>query len=188
MKWPAVAVGVVAAAAVVVWWWWTNSPAPDAGGDDVPNDSTKSVQELLANGTLVAGPRPVVHRERAAGVDQRLQDFLDEWERTGPFQICVCPDGGVRTDEAKQEALAAAGKSNAATLADTPHGRAGAVDLAPYYRWSPQYDDWSPFEEIGARAKAFGLRWGGDFINLRDGPHVEVPDWRGLPFDTSEVA
>lgn len=176
-----------------------DTPAPEAGGADVPVNDGKTVADLLADGTLVKGPKAVAHRERANGVDARLLAFLDDWEREGPFLICVCSDGGVRIDEASQEKFYAAGNSNAASLSETPHGRGGALDVAPYYRNGPlgnppllydaQYTHKACFDAIGAFAQARGLVWGGGFGgNFVDMPHVEVPDWRSLPFNAPAPA
>lgn len=178
-----------AGAALALWWVWDRGtfegapPAMDAPGEgDAVNPWWQTRVEW--------GQFPVVHRERADGVDARLQAFLDEWEASGPFRICVSPEGGLRTDELAQARLFARGASRAATLAQTPHGRGGAMDLAPYFGFAPQYADdtgASPgalagaFSAIGASAKALGLHWGGDFPSY-DGGHVELADWKSLPF------
>lgn len=125
----------------------------------------------------------VHHRERAAGVHWRLQAFLEAWAWFGPFKIGVVRDGGVRTDEAKQAQLYASGASKARTLKETPHGRAGAIDVAPVNdAGTPIFT--GPREQffaIGAFGKLLGLEWGGDFANLFDGPHLQVPGWKALP-------
>jgi len=138
---------------------------------------------MLMKGQTTSGPGAnVFHRERADGVDQRLQDFLDSWAQYGTFDLVVLPDGGLRTDEALQEQFYADGKSKAATLAETPHGRGGAIDVAPRINGVVPWDRWDLFQAIGQYGKSIGLNWGGDFLTeKRDGPHLEVPDWRSLP-------
>lgn len=136
--------------------------------------------------------RRVYHRERAAGVVPELQAFLTWWEANGPFPISVDPQGGVRSDEAAQQALHAKGASNAASLKDTPHGRGGALDLYPVLRGNPDTgavlelasDAKSPelFAQLGAIAQQHGLAWGGLWSSLKDLPHVEVRNWKSLPF------
>jgi len=124
----------------------------------------------------------VLQRQRAAGVDFRLRLFLDDWEKSGAFPILVLPKGGVRFDSAEQRELYEAGKSRALTLEQTPHGHGGAIDVAPYdpktktVLWN---DHWK-WATIGARARSFGLVWGGDFKSLVDKPHIEVPNWKSL--------
>lgn len=140
--------------------------------------------------TLPLTGNPVLRRDRANGVDQRLQDFLDWWEGYGPFPLTVMIDGGVRTDEAKQAQFFATGVSGAKTLAETPHGRGGAMDLYPTINgeirgllYDPDQEEAATyFRQMGALAKEHGLKWGGDWLRRKDLPHVEVPDWKELPF------
>lgn len=134
-------------------------------------------------------PHRLYHRERASGLEPQLEMFLDWWAAFGPFPLVVPALGGVRTDEATQAALYARGVTNARTLAETPHGRKGAVDLAPYTRqgalYAPDYSETpanlARYETLGRAAEAHGLRWGGRW-SRPDRPHVEVPNWRSLPF------
>lgn len=135
--------------------------------------------------------RRVWHRQRAAGVRPELIAFLDAWDSYGeaPFPVVVCPDGGLRTDEAKQHALFVAGKTKAETLANTPHGRGAAVDVAPYRlvkgRYAPDFSVKDDFRIIGEFAEALGLVWGGRFHGFFDGPHIQIRDWRSLPMVTT---
>lgn len=171
--------------------------------DDSTDDGT--------GGDDVTGGNLVFHRERADGVDDRLQAFLDYWDANGPFPITIPANGGIRTD-ATQAGLFAQGRStpgpnagmaghsslgdkvtNASTASTTAHGHAGALDIYPAVlnasgtavasvRTGGQGTaDWALFQTIGRLAKAHGLRWGGDFSSPVDGPHVEVPDWQSLP-------
>lgn len=138
-----------------------------------------------------AGPR-VQNRERAAGAHPDLQAFLDWWAANGPFPILVAPDGGVRRDEAKQAEFYARGVTKAKTLAETPHGRAAALDLwpvgfNPVVKLEKQPDIKAKFEEMGRIAKSqFNFTWGGDWG--WDFPHVEVKNWRRLPYPPPAVA
>lgn len=141
--------------------------------------------------TLGAGSR-VLYRERADGVHPDLQWLLDEWEREGTFvvQIAGGPDwpypGGVRTDEATQQAAAAAGLSAATSLAQTPHGRAAALDVwpdgfNPHLTFDAQPGQLQLMQTFGAWAESKGFTWGGRF-STPDYPHVEIVNWRNLPF------
>lgn len=132
----------------------------------------------------------VHHRERAAGVHWRLQAFLEAWAWFGPFKIGVVRDGGVRTDEAKQAQLYAAGSTKARSLRDTAHGRAGALDVAPVNdAGTPIFTGpREQFHVIGAFGKLLGLEWGGDFPGFFDGPHLQVAGWRDLPFPPPKVS
>lgn len=124
----------------------------------------------------------VLHRERADGVDLRLQGFLDWWAGHGAFPLLVLTDGGVRTNEALQAHFFEAGVSKAKTLAETPHGRAGALDLAPLIHGNVPWTDMGLFRTIGIAAEKQGFQWGGRWTNPVDCPHVQVPNWKLLPF------
>lgn len=124
----------------------------------------------------------IYHRARATGVDGRLLAFLDWWETHGPFPLLVLTDGGIRWDEERQTFFFKTGRSRAATLSETAHGRGGAIDAAPYVNGKVPWHDWDFFECYGEAAEQQGLVWGGRWTKLRDGPHIEVPNWRALPF------
>lgn len=124
----------------------------------------------------------ILHEERAKGVDLRLLAFLEWWKARGPFTLTVLPGGGFRTDEAEQLANFRSGASRARTLADTPHGRGGALDLAPLIGSKVDWTDWATFEVMGGLAEDRGLEWGGRWTTLKDGPHIQVPNWRVLPY------
>ncbi|HYV49767.1 MAG TPA: M15 family metallopeptidase [Myxococcaceae bacterium] len=84
--------------------------------------------------------------------------------------------------------------TNAKTLGGPPAWPQGAVDLWPYKpesveagAFEPDFDVDSPetlarYQAMGEAGKRMGLIWGGDFKKLKDFPHFEVPDWRGLPY------
>jgi hypothetical protein len=147
----------------------------------------------------VAGPQGeqggaiqlVQNRERARDVRPELSRFLDWWTNNGPFPILVAPDGGVRTDAAKQAQFYAQGYSKAKTLEQTPHGRGAAIDLWPVgFNPAVKLDDQpvikKRFEEMGRIGKtSFGLTWGGDWG--WDYPHFEVKGWRSLPMPGAGV-
>jgi hypothetical protein len=121
-------------------------------------------------------------RDRALGVDGRLLRFLDWWEAHGEFPILVLPDGGLRISKEEQARLYAVGASKARTLEETPHGRGGALDLAPYSDGLVPWTKWGLFAQIGQAAEWQGLEWGGRWTELKDGPHIQVPDWKTLPY------
>lgn len=156
--------------------------------EDVPGPALGPVVPPSTSGPA---PRQIVYRQRADGVDGRLQAFLDDWSRNGLFDIGIGMDGGVRTDALKQMNYFLAGKSKAKFLSETPHGRGGAVDVYPIingkWRGATTADGNLPevralFKQIADFAKSrHGLKWGGDFTSFYDGPHLEVPDWKKLP-------
>lgn len=149
------------------------------------------------DGVLVTKKARVLNRERAAGVDARLLELLDAWEREGEHDVLVAPDGGVRKDAARQAQLAAGGASNASTLAQTPHGRGGALDVWPVEFEQYVRGSWdavpravkAKFEVFGGFAEARGFTWGGRWRGATfpngDQPHVEVKNWRQLPYPPS---
>jgi hypothetical protein len=146
----------------------------------------------------------VLRRERADGVDARLQAFLDWWEANGPFELLVLKHGGLRSQRVVDE-LFAQGRTqpgppcrckvkpcmkhplgltvtNAKLASQTPHGRAGGLDAAPLIDGRVSWDEWKWFLTYGELAEKRGLEWGGRWTDPRDGPHVQVPDWERLPF------
>jgi hypothetical protein len=150
---------------------------------------------LLVSGVAAASLAPsnsrVRERQRADGVHPALQALLDAWEREGTHTVVVgggddWPSGGVRTDALGQASAAAAGLSNAITLAQTPHGRGAALDI-----WPDGFDPRRSFDAqpgmrelmavFGQWAEAKGFAWGGRWTKP-DMPHVEIRDWRSLPF------
>lgn len=146
----------------------------------------------------------VHHRERAQGVHALLVAFLDWWEVNGPFEVTVVNQGGLRSQRVVSE-LYAQGRtqpgppcrctprpcmkhplgltvSNARLAAETAHGRAGALDLAPWVDGEIPWQKWDLFEVVGQFGEEHGLEWGGRWPERKDGPHLQVPNWRELPF------
>ncbi len=133
----------------------------------------------------------VLYLERLQGIHPSLLAFVGSWQQTGKFPILAAFDGGLRTDSAKQLQYYNLGNSNAKTLDQTPHGRGAAMDLYPVgfdTRIGITRD--SPFElnfkwafyEMGEAAERAGLVWGGRWTKPYDLPHIEVPNWRSLPY------
>lgn len=181
-RWPFFAIsGGLVAAAGIVWYVMFRRQQMELPAD-VPS---------VPQGNPMASSK-VQNRERARGAVAQLQAFLDWWEVNGPFAILVAPDGGLRTDAAKQAMYYAQGNSKAKTLAETPHGRGAALDLwpvgfNPVKKLEQQPDIKAKFEEMGRIAKAapFNFTWGGDWG--WDYPHVEVKNWRKtLPYPPSQ--
>lgn len=151
---------------------------------------------LLVTGFGVASVLPtasglVRERERADGVHPALQALLDAWEREGTHVVVIgggedWPPGGLRTDALGQAAAAAVGLSGAMTLQQTPHGRGAALDV-----WPEGFNPRQSFEAqpgmrelmvvFGEWAERKGYAWGGRWTK-QDFPHVELRDWRSLPF------
>ena len=138
----------------------------------------------------------VGHLERATGVHPSLRALLEAWNALGSHTVIVAPDGGKRTDAAKQASYAASGTSNAPTLESTPHGRGGALDLYPtsFLPHLALRTSWEnlpqsvrdEFEAFGVFAEARGFKWGGRWRSVKfpngDQPHVEIIGWQSLPF------
>lgn len=154
---------------------------------------------LLAGGSVAAAApstrrATVYNRWAAAGVHPQMQALLDLWEQEGWFNVEVgtpfagFPGGGLRVaaDAAGQLAACQSGLSNACTLADTPHGRGGALDIWPEgFIPTKSYAEQPGTRELmiafGQWAKSKGYVWGGDWANP-DYPHVEMRNWRSLPY------
>lgn len=149
----------------------------------------------------------IYHRERASGVDLRLQDFLTQWERIGPFPIMVGQYGGVRT-LVDQKYLYAKGRTikgeppyttsqplgqtvtDADSNSNSAHGHAGGLDVWPVNSLGqPQFTMTDPevaarYARIGSFAKNMGLEWGGDWPaqgKRADYAHLQVTGWASLP-------
>lgn len=152
----------------------------------------------LGAGAAVAAGRGggrVLYRERADGVHPDLQWLLDQWESEGSHVVEIAggPNwphpGGLRSSELGQAATAAMGLSKAVTLQETPHGRGAALDVWPRgFRPDRSYaaaDQLPGARELmatfGAFARSRGLVWGG-LWSTPDDPHVELCNWRSLPF------
>lgn len=134
----------------------------------------------------------VFNLQNLDGCDARLLAFVDWWELHGSFPVTFAADSGVRTDEAHQADLFLTGKSNARTLADTAHGRGGGIDGYPAVLneagdgvssilVDSSAETLRRYREWGEAGKRCGLVWGGDWT-LRDYPHLELPDWKRLPY------
>lgn len=138
----------------------------------------------------------VLHYERAYGCHPDLIAFLNWWQAHGPFDILVAADGGNRTDAIKQASYCATGTSNACTLESTPHGRGCGLDVYPVgfntqLDLSQQPEILEKFKVISEAGEAFGLTSGIHFhigpSKSPDYPHLEVTDWRQLPFPHTYV-
>lgn len=147
---------------------------------------------------------PVLHRERAEGVRPELAAVLDAWAQEGTHAVVVAPFGGRRSSNDDQQQLAALGMSAATDLRSTPHGRGAALDIWPEgflehvpMSWGGTAARWSSWSELpqelrdqfavfGEWAEARGLVWGGRWRSSTypngDQPHIELPNWRSLPF------
>lgn len=156
-------------------------------------------QETIGGIPLVT---KIFHRERADGVDQRLQDFLDNWQANGSFPLKVI--FGNRS-LAQQQSLYAEGRTtpgpnagkagfpplgqtvtNANSNVNSAHGHGGAIDVLPTDAAGlSAVEDYTGnegmFQEIQRRAEGMGLVSGASW---QDYGHVEVPDWNSLPVIT----
>lgn len=128
---------------------------------------------------LAMGKR-IYRADRALGVHRDLSKFLEWWNVNGDFPLLVTD--GLRTDAAQQAQLYAAGKTKAATLAQTPHGHGMALDVVPYEPVSgvALWNDDGKWATLGRVVDAFGLVWGGHW-KFVDKPHIEVPGWQNTP-------
>lgn len=146
----------------------------------------------------------VLELDRAHGVHPSLLELLASWEREGSHDVVVAPNGGLRTDARLQAALASGGASAASTLRSTPHGRAAALDVWPvsFLAHVPRAQGgtasrWTSWEALPAdvreafaafgrfaevRGFVWGGRWRGKTFPHGDQPHVELREWRTMPF------
>ena len=128
------------------------------------------------------------------GSARELWRQLNEWCESLPCHVRIVE--GRRSRETQEERYAVGRRKNPdgtwtrvgavktnAPPGSSPHEWGLAVDFALITDAKPQgylpdgHDGWN---EIGRRAKALGLVWGGDFRKLVDKPHVEIANWRKL--------
>lgn len=140
----------------------------------------------------------VLYPQRMDGVVPELRETVLRWD--GPFDILVAPDGGLRTDPAKQLQYFNEGNSKARTLAETPHGRGAAVDLWPM-SFNPSRPLFTAAEDDKNKTdvsrftihqpiafahfeymRAWATRHGLTILGRWDLPHWELPQWRSLPY------
>jgi len=127
----------------------------------------------------------VLHIERMRGVLPQLQAKVLAWN--GPFDILVAPEGGLRTDAAKQIAYYNAGNSKAKTLKETAHGRGAAVDMWPV-DFNPAVSlDLQPVAKVRfiymrEWAESQGLVLIGTPYESWDMPHWQLPNWTNYPY------
>lgn len=126
--------------------------------------------------------------DKLTGLHPDLQSKLDKIlaaMRLLGFELVVTQ--GVRTT-AQQQALYAQGrtapgkvvtnadgvknKSNHQLKAD---GYGHAVDVAFRVNGKISWDEKLPWKLYGEMAKSLGLVWGGDWVSIKDKPHVELP-------------
>lgn len=62
-----------------------------------------------------------------------------------------------------------------------PHCRGAAYDLVPVVNGHAAWDNLELFQRVGEVGEKLGLVWGGRWPKLKDMPHFEIPNWRGLP-------
>lgn len=121
---------------------------------------------------------PVKYKQRAAGIRDELLTFIELVDQHFPYQVNIAQDGGFRTDELRQAALYAAGKTRAKTLKETPHGRGCAVDLIVIIDGKIAPGTHRAWEELGKMGEDIGLEWGGRWKTLVDKPHFQIRGWK----------
>ncbi|MGZ8844946.1 MAG: peptidoglycan-binding protein [Pyrinomonadaceae bacterium] len=139
------------------------APAPAAVGSVSANSQRRldKVHPKLAQAVAA-----VINTLAAEGLKVEVVQGL----RTFAEQDALFAQG--RTKPGKKVTKAKGGQSN--------HNYGLAVDLCPFVGGEPQWEDEKGFDRIGAAGKKQGLKWGGDWPNFPDRPHLELP---GLTID-----
>lgn len=173
---------------------------------DDRGDEDAGVTTPLEEAVQTATGTRVLNRERALGVDSRLQDALDDWDENGPHVIRVAggtysghryAGGGRDMQQQRDDFNAKLSKANPVDEKDStlvaPHMHWGALDLWPEnfvpnrsFEEQPVKEDY--VAKFRAQADFFRERHGltaGFYWASPDMPHVEVPDWRRLPVASS---
>jgi peptidoglycan L-alanyl-D-glutamate endopeptidase CwlK len=135
----------------------------------------------------------ILHPERLRGLHPGLLRFAKEAEHVFEAEYDLAIVSGLRT-ETEQEALFAKGRTTPGPIVtkaqhalQTAHGRGCALDFCPVSRatgWL--WEDEEAFRLVGVYGEALGLTWGGRWP-MRDLGHLEVPNWRSLPFTPEGV-
>lgn len=154
----------------------------------------------IADAAATISGSKITNRSAATGVSPEMQHLLDLWEAQGWFTISIgvpfagFPGGGLRTaaDAGGQQAACEGGLSNACTLATTPHGRGGALDIwpqgfNPLLTFDAQPGMLDLMTQFGQWAQSQGYTWGGSWATP-DYPHVEEKDWPSLPYPPPNYA
>jgi peptidoglycan L-alanyl-D-glutamate endopeptidase CwlK len=125
--------------------------------------------------------------DKLGGVHPKLREKVERVrDAMAALGFPMIVTDGVRTDD-EQAALYAQGRTapgRIVTNADgfthrSNHqlhadGCGHAADLAFLVDGKASWDESLPWSCYGACAKAVGLAWGGDFITIKDRPHVEL--------------
>lgn len=126
--------------------------------------------------------------DKLAGVhpdlQQRVPQILAAMAALG-FEMRVTD--GLRTT-AQQQALYALGRTKPGTIVTNADGVVHpsnhqakadgfghAVDCTFWVDGVPSWANHLPWRCYGECAKALGLKWGGDFLSIKDRPHIELP-------------
>ncbi|WP_434628293.1 M15 family metallopeptidase [Chromobacterium sp. CV08] len=84
---------------------------------------------------------------------------------------------GVRSPDRQRQLF----ENGASRTLNSRHLTGHAIDLAPWVDQQIPWQDWSAFAALAqtmkhaARELDVPLTWGGDWKNLKDGPHFELP-------------
>lgn len=117
--------------------------------------------------------------------------FIAQYEATTGNKLLIT---STRRWASEQEALYALGRTKPGQI--VTHARAGqsahefglALDACPLILGgklaynTPDGDSVADplWQEFGRIARSCGLEWGGDWRTNREGPHVQVPNWKAL--------
>lgn len=108
------------------------------------------------------------------GVDERLVRVVKHAIEITTVDFSVIE--GLRTKKRQAELFAA----GASKTMNSRHLTGHAVDLAPYVNGRIRWD-WPLFYPIAdamkqaAQELCVPIKWGGDWVNFKDGPHFELP-------------
>jgi peptidoglycan L-alanyl-D-glutamate endopeptidase CwlK len=107
-----------------------------------------------------------IHRAATSLLTQGISIEVVQGLRTYAEQDALYAQG--RTKPGRRVTNARGGQSN--------HNFGLAVDVCPFVAQQP---DWNAphatWVKIGDAGKAEGLEWGGDWISIRDNPHLQLP-------------
>lgn len=188
-----VAAGAVVAGAL----WWRRRSGADAAGASVFAPESYVTHEVPAASSNGA-PVYVMGGVKLSELHPRINAWLEEWQRTGPFPVKVVSGG---RNDAQQAAEYAKGRTapgavvtHAQTARESAHGyrrNAGArvacaIDVYPAVGPHEVVLDFTDarWPVLVSRVASFGgLKSGAHFSDF---PHVEFEGWKSLPYADDE--
>lgn len=134
---------------------------------------------------LAYGLRPelvaLCQRHLAHSRHEGIDWMLVQGYRTPEYQLELYAKGRRHLPTGEWEVVTPSEIVTHALPEHDPHCRRAAYDIAILVNGHIDWKNIDLYRKAGALGKELGLAWGGDFKNLADFGHFELPNWRSLP-------